>query len=104
MIAEYYNNACKQYSRKGHFVFLSAAPTIAPMLSTYIQMKEQAESFLLNNCPELIPIILKPGLVWHEGERNWSVPFKVATDIGYHLNKSVISHLPGNQLIQGFLP
>jgi len=29
-------------------------------------MKEQAEQFLLNNCPELIPVILKPGLVWHE--------------------------------------
>ena len=67
-------------------------------------MKEQAEAFLLNNCPELIPVILKPGLVWHENERAWTVPFKLASDFGYALNKNVISHIPGNQAIQGFLP
>jgi hypothetical protein len=58
----------------------------------------------LNNCPELIPVILKPGLVWHEQERAWSVPFKIASDFGYQLNKNLISHLPGNQLIQPFIP
>ena len=58
-------------------------------------MKEQAETFLLNNCPEIIPVILKPGLVWHEGERGWSLPLKIATDIGYKLNKNLVSQLPG---------
>lgn len=29
---------------------------------------------------------------------------KFATDFGYHLNKSLISKLPGNDLIQGILP
>jgi hypothetical protein len=74
------------------------------MLHTYIQMKEQAESFLINNCPDILPVILKPGLVWHEGERAWTVPFKLASDFGYLLNKNLISHLPGNQAIQGLLP
>ena len=40
MMAEYYNNARKSENRTGHFVFLSAAKTIAPMLSKYIEMKE----------------------------------------------------------------
>ena len=49
-------------------------------------------------------MILKPGLVWHEQERTWSVPFKIASDIGYELNKKIISQLPGNSLIQPFIP
>ena len=33
LMAEHYNSACKEASRKdGHFVFLSAAPSIAPLL------------------------------------------------------------------------
>ena len=82
MLAEHFSNACKNKG-KGHFVFISAAPTIAPMLSLYIQMKEQAEAFLINNCPNISPVILKPGLVWHENERSWSVPLKIETDIGF---------------------
>ena len=67
-------------------------------------MKEEAESFLQHNCPDLYPIILKPGLVWHEQERAWTLPLKFATDFGYALNKNLISKLPGNELIQGVLP
>ena len=40
LIAEHFNNACKQQNRKGHFVFLSAARSIAPMLTRYTVMKE----------------------------------------------------------------
>jgi hypothetical protein len=57
------------------------------MLQTYILMKEQAEAFLLTSCPELTPVILKPGLVWSETERAWTIPFKLASDFGYQLNK-----------------
>jgi len=74
------------------------------MLQTYILMKEQAEAFLLTSCPELTPVILKPGLVGSETERPWTIPFKLASDFGYQLNKQLISHLPGNQLFQGLLP
>ena len=51
LIAEHYNNGRKGENKSGHFVFISASKTIAPMLSKYIEMKEQSESFLLNNCP-----------------------------------------------------
>ena len=104
LMAEHYNNALKQKGIKGHFLFISAAPSIAPMLTKYVQMKIQAENFLLNNCPELKPIILRPGFVYHPSERGWSVPVRVANDVGYELNKKVIRNLPGNDLIQGFLP
>lgn len=97
LLAEHYNLS---RSSGGHFVFLSAAPSIAPLLRQYIEMKEQAESFLLHNCPNLTPVILKPGLVWHESERSWSVPAKLLSDFGYHLNRDLISKVPGNQLVQ----
>ena len=100
LLAEHYNLA----RSSGHFVFLSAAPSIAPLLGQYIEMKEQAESFLINNCPNITPVILKPGLVWHESERSWSVPAKLVSDFGYHINRDIISKLPGNQLVQQFLP
>lgn len=87
LLAEHYNLYQKT---SGHFVFLSAAPSIAPLLRQYIEMKEQAEGFLLHNCPNLTPVILKPGLVWHESERSWSIPFKLASDFGWHLNRHFI--------------
>ena len=52
LMAENYNSACREASKQnGHFVFISAAPSIAPLLRQYILMKEQAEKFLIHNCP-----------------------------------------------------
>jgi hypothetical protein len=98
-MAEYYNTACRLSGKPGRFVFLSAAPTIAPLLQLYLETKLQAEDFLLHNCPNLTPIILKPGLVWHESERSWSLPLKFANDIGYQFNKNVIKLIPGNEVV-----
>lgn len=39
MIAEYFNNECGKRANKGHFVFFSAAQSLVPMLSRYIEMK-----------------------------------------------------------------
>ncbi len=105
LIAEHYNNARRNLDKPGHFVFLSASKSIAPMLSRYTEMKEQAESFLLHNCPHLIPVILKPGFVWHPSERQWSMPLKLATDLGYQVNRSVVSQIPGlREALSGVLP
>ena len=49
-------------------------------------MKKEAEEYLIAE-EKINPIILRPGLVWHLGEREWSLPFKIATDFGYHLGK-----------------
>ena len=65
---------------------MSASETIAPNLSKYSEMKREAENYLLEDdeCVKNInPIILRPGLVWHPSERGWSIPFMVATDIGF---------------------
>lgn len=68
-MAEHYNNSLKKANAKGHFVFISAERSLVPLLQRYSEMKEQAEQFLLNNCPEITPVILRPGIVWNEKER-----------------------------------
>jgi len=73
------------------------------MLSKYSEMKREAEMFLLTD-PDCIrslnPIILRPGLVWHPSERQYSLGLKVLNDIGFTLNKI----LPHNTPINRFLP
>ena len=71
------------------FVFLSASDTIFPFLEKYSQMKRQAENFLLTDeaCQKnLNPVILRPGLIWHPKERQWLLPVKAITDVGFCLN------------------
>jgi len=48
-------------------------------------MKLEAEDYLMSNCPNLNVVILRPGFVWHEQERPWSVPIKAMSDIGFRL-------------------
>ena len=73
------------------------------MLRKYSDMKREAEMFLLTD-PEctkaLRPIILRPGLVWHPSERQYSVPLKFATDIG-HMFKKI---LPAGTPLDNVLP
>lgn len=65
------------------------------MLQKYLDMKLQAEGFLLHHCPNIEPVILRPSLVWHKTERSWSVPLAIATDLGNAIRKNVVSNLPG---------
>ena len=79
-----------EQDQQKQFVFLSASETIGPLLEKYSQMKRQAEDYLIydEDCEQkLNPVILRPGLVWHQNERQWSLPLKLATDFGYFLNK-----------------
>ena len=85
-------------------MFISAEPYVAPLLTKYFETKREAEDFLLNNCPHLEPVILRPGLVWHPQERQWAVPLGLAADLGHKVNQNVIKHLPLNEYVQPLLP
>jgi hypothetical protein len=52
-------------------------------------MKREAEDYLLTDeeVSSLNPVILRPGLVWHQGERQWSLPLKFATDFGFGIGE-----------------
>ena len=72
-------------------MFLSASPSIFPLLQKYYQTKLEAENHLLTdeNCLKAMnSIILRPGLVWHPSERKVSVPLKILNDIGYQINQA----------------
>ena len=56
-------------------------------------MKLEAEDYLISE-EKLNAVILRPGLVWHPREREWSLPFKIATDFGYHLGNQLKNVLP----------
>ena len=40
LIAEHYNNSLKKANLSGHFVFISAERSLAPLLTRYFEMKE----------------------------------------------------------------
>jgi hypothetical protein len=77
------------------------------MFKKYSDMKEEAERFLLIDdvCSQrLNPVILKPGLIYNSHKRGWLFPVKVATDMGYTLNKKVVSRMSYMQHLQEFFP
>jgi len=49
-------------------------------------------------------VILRPGFVWSDNERNWSVPVKAANDFGYEIKKKVLPMVPGSHLLDPLFP
>ena len=42
-------------------------------------------------CKEMLrPVILRPGLVWHSGERGVSVPIRLVNDVGCWVGREVM--------------
>lgn len=54
----------------------------SPQTRKYAEMKREAEAFLIEECESLSPTILRPGLVYHDHERPWSVPLGIASNLG----------------------
>jgi hypothetical protein len=52
----------------------------------------------------LQPVILRPGLVWNLNERKYTIPLKVATDIGYYFNENVIKKVSPQSPLASILP
>ena len=53
-----------------------------PQARKYADMKREAENFLINQCDSVSPSIIRPGLVYHDLERPWSVPLGIAANVG----------------------
>ena len=86
VLAKEFNRICTEQNRIGRFVFMSAEESIigqgVPQARKYADMKREAETFLINQCDSVSPIIIRPGLVYHDMERPWSVPMGIAANIG----------------------
>ena len=66
-----------------NFVMISSerAPFFLP---EYLTTKEQAENFLLEECPDLKVTIIKPGVVVDQEHRWWSIPTQKGNDLFYN--------------------
>ena len=86
-----FNQICDDQGRVGTFVFLSAEASIVggQQQRKYADMKLEAEEFLINQCSSMYSAILRPGLVYHEQERPWSIPLGVASNLGHKLLSKV---------------
>ena len=48
-------------------------------------MKREAEDYLLSKCDSLSASIVRPGLVYHERERPWSMPLGLISNLSHAL-------------------
>ena len=83
VFAKEFDKICKQQNRLGKFIFMSAEPSILQANAKYSDMKKEAEDYIISDeVGNLYSVILRPGLVYHETERPWSVPLGKAADLG----------------------
>jgi uncharacterized protein YbjT (DUF2867 family) len=74
---------------KKNFAMVSSAKG-PPGLPGYLTTKIEAEEFLMNECPNINPYIVRPGFIWNKEHRGWSVPLRFATDALYVINENVM--------------
>ena len=74
---------------KRNFVMVSSAKG-PPGLPGYLSTKIEAENYLLNECPNINPYIVRPGFIWNKEHRGWSVPLYYATELLYQINEKVM--------------
>lgn len=61
-------------------MFFSAEKS-PPFLDKYKTTKREAEEFLLNECPNLKPTILRPYFIWSKEEKSWTATVKTMSDL-----------------------
>lgn len=61
-------------------------------------MKREAEQYLIKNCDSLFAAILRPGLVYHDTERPWSVPLGLLSNLSHTMALAGSSGPPGTNL------
>ena len=88
-----------------NFVMMSSekAPPL-PVLSEYFTRKMEAEIFIINECKNLKPSMIRPGVIvdWHH--RSWSVPLGFYLDMMYLIGMPIVNKVPGGKCIDLFIP
>ena len=68
--------------QKRHFVMLSSEKA-PPFLDQYLTTKLEAEQYLREECPNIKPVLLRPGFIWDAQHRWWSVPLHYGVDLAW---------------------
>lgn len=97
-MATKFNKVCEQRGKIGTFVFLSAEQSIMSSQQSrkYAELKWEAEDFLKTDCDALYSAIIRPGLVYHDSERPWSMPLGLFANLSHALSRG--SGPPGTNL------
>ena len=56
-----------------------------PFLDAYKTTKMEAEQYIIDECPNLKPVFLRPGFIWDSKYRWWSVPLHYAVDLAWYV-------------------
>ena len=88
---------------KRNFTMISSAKA-PPFTPAYLDTKIEAENYLKNECPNLVPYIIRPGFIWNQEHRGWSIPLKYVCDLLYCYNENIGKKLPGAQMLDQLFP
>ena len=58
-----------------------------PFLDQYLTTKLEAEQYLKEECPNIKPILLRPGFIWDAQHRWWSVPLSYGVDMAWQVGE-----------------
>ena len=86
-----------------NFVMVSASRQ-PPWSSEYLTTKQEAEKFLLNECPNLRVTIMRPGVIVNYQERWWSMPIGLYCMYVDFLWTRFYSKIPGTKRIESRVP
>lgn len=97
------NETVKEGEERKRFVMVSSAKA-PPFLPEYITTKRDGEQFLINQCPNLVPFVLRPGFIYNQEHRGWSIPLQKGVDLGWYVFNNVGKQLPGHEHIEFLFP
>ena len=82
------NQIAREKNITRNFVMISSAkaPFFAPR---YLTSKVEGEKYLLENCGNLRPTIIKPGVILNTEHRWWGVPVGMGNDLVWWLDENV---------------
>ena len=96
-------NALSSQSNKTNFVMISSnkAPAFLP---AYIDTKIEAENFILTQCHNLSPVIVRPGFIYNMHHRSWSIPLMWGCELLHQMNDKIVSKTPLAKAVDPLFP
>ena len=86
-------NAYATADRKRNFVMMSSEKA-PPFLSEYMTTKIEAENFVINECANLKPVMLRPGFLVDKEHRSWSPPLGKLVDLAWFVGEKAVKPIP----------
>lgn len=59
---------------------------------------------MFDECPQLVPYVLRPGFIYNSEHRGWSIPLMYGVDLAWFMNENVGKKLPFHSAIDFLFP